>query len=446
MKFYLLILFFLLAPKAHSATFSVNSPNDNNDLTPGDGICADVFGQCTLRAAIEETNNLPGADNVYLQRGVSYQNGFSSQLITDSLTLSIENPFTPITSALQLPQIHGNNNRVFKVQNATEVTFFGLLIMDGDVTRNNLGDQYGGGVSVDDVTTFNLLNSIVYANRALTGGGLEFRNVGNVLISLSDISYNENVESPSHGIAIKHGGLNAGEIKIQHSSIHHNSLMNNNPGGCSYAIEKEAATGDMYVFNSLISDNGNFTIPNNCVFGIYAASSSLFQSSDLFIVNSSIINNHGEGLSYWDSGTVITGNLFVRNSILANNNYGDCDGSMRGIINFGDANGGYNITSDSSCNLPAISGNMQNTNPMLSPAKSIFPYATFLFIYYEPMFNSPAIDNGSPLPVHIGNPNACQQYDQLLRLRPIDGNGNGSAVCDIGAVEYTDLIFENGFE
>lgn len=83
MKFCLLILFFLMPPEAISATFLVNSPNDNNDLTPGDGFCADFFGQCTLRAAIEETNQLPGTDIVYLQRGVSYQNGFSSQLITD---------------------------------------------------------------------------------------------------------------------------------------------------------------------------------------------------------------------------------------------------------------------------------------------------------------------------------------------------------------------------
>lgn len=445
MKFYLLILFFLLAPEAISATFLVDSPNDTNDLTPGDGICADVFGQCTLRAAIEETNNLPGADIVYLQRGVSYQNGFSSQLITDSLTLSIENPFTPITSALQLPQIHGNNNRVFKVENATEVTFFGLLITDGDVTQNSLGDQYGGGVSVDDVTTFNLLNSIVYDNRALTGAGIEFRNVGNVLISLSDISYNENVESPSHGIAIKHGGVNAGEIKIQHSSIHHNAVINTSFNGCSFAIEKGFQTGDMYVFNTLISDNGDVANPMNCVNGIFAGSWNIYQISDLYLVNSTIINNSGTGLDFNDYSAVITGDLFVRNAILANNHFKDCD-ILQGIINFGDANGGHNITSDSSCNLPAVSGNMQNTNPMLSDAKSIFPYATFLFIYYEPMVTSPAIDNGSPLPVHMGNPNACQQYDQLLRVRPIDGNGNGSAVCDIGAVEYTDLIFENGFE
>lgn len=445
MKFSLLLYLLWLSSGTFAANFTVNSSNDNSDLSPGNGICADFFGQCTLRAAIEETNQLPGADTVYLQRSVSYQNGFTSQLVTDSLTISIENPFTPITSALQLPQIHGNNNRVFKVVNATEVTFFGLLIMDGDVTQNSLGDQYGGGISVDDVTTFNLLNSIVYANRAFTGAGIEFRNVGNVLISLSDISYNENVDDYA-GIAVKHGQINAGDIKIQHSSIHHNSLISNSPGGCSYAIEKEVAAGNMYIFNSTISDNGDFAIPNNCVYGIHAKSSSLYGSSDLFIVNSSIIKNHGEGLDYQDSGAVITGNLFVRNTILADNNYGDCESSLRGIINFGDVNGGHNITSDSSCSLPAISGNMQNTNPMLSAAKSIFPYATFLFIYYEPMITSPAIDNGSPLPVHMGNPNACQQYDQLLRLRPIDGNGNGSAVCDIGAVEYNDVIFQNSFE
>jgi len=53
----------LISPRpAHASTFAVNSTADTNDANPGDGICDDGSGLCTLRAAIEEANTLAGAD------------------------------------------------------------------------------------------------------------------------------------------------------------------------------------------------------------------------------------------------------------------------------------------------------------------------------------------------------------------------------------------------
>ena len=46
------------------ATFTVDNTNDAVDANPGDGICATSEGECTLRAAIQETNALPGADRI----------------------------------------------------------------------------------------------------------------------------------------------------------------------------------------------------------------------------------------------------------------------------------------------------------------------------------------------------------------------------------------------
>jgi len=51
----------------HSATFSVNNTADKVDTNPGDGVCADENGNCTLRAAIQETNALSGADNINMK-------------------------------------------------------------------------------------------------------------------------------------------------------------------------------------------------------------------------------------------------------------------------------------------------------------------------------------------------------------------------------------------
>src|SRR5206468_7653303 len=42
---------------------------DTQDVTPGDGICADAGGACSLRAAITEANALAGADTITLPAG-----------------------------------------------------------------------------------------------------------------------------------------------------------------------------------------------------------------------------------------------------------------------------------------------------------------------------------------------------------------------------------------
>ena len=43
---------------AAAVTFTVNTTTDTHDATPGDGICADSLGHCSLRAAIEEADAL----------------------------------------------------------------------------------------------------------------------------------------------------------------------------------------------------------------------------------------------------------------------------------------------------------------------------------------------------------------------------------------------------
>ena len=43
-------------------TFTVTTPGDTADTNPGDGDCRDETSQCSLRAAIEETNALAGSE------------------------------------------------------------------------------------------------------------------------------------------------------------------------------------------------------------------------------------------------------------------------------------------------------------------------------------------------------------------------------------------------
>jgi len=57
----------LVAKPAHAKTFTVNHTGDGPDGVPGNGSCNVVFGLCSLRAAIQETNandNGPTADTI----------------------------------------------------------------------------------------------------------------------------------------------------------------------------------------------------------------------------------------------------------------------------------------------------------------------------------------------------------------------------------------------
>src|SRR5262249_47514094 len=59
----------IVSPPASAATFTVDSEDDATDATPGDGQCATKAGSCTLRAAIQEANALPGPDSIRLPSG-----------------------------------------------------------------------------------------------------------------------------------------------------------------------------------------------------------------------------------------------------------------------------------------------------------------------------------------------------------------------------------------
>jgi hypothetical protein len=65
-----------------ASTFTVNSTGVAQDVAPGDGACATFLSVCTLRAAIEEANALPGLDTILFNLPVG-----SSRISTESAPL-----------------------------------------------------------------------------------------------------------------------------------------------------------------------------------------------------------------------------------------------------------------------------------------------------------------------------------------------------------------------
>src|SRR5206468_8808141 len=52
-----------------TATFAVNDTSDTPDLSPGDGVCLNANGLCSLRAAVMEANALPGNHTISVPTG-----------------------------------------------------------------------------------------------------------------------------------------------------------------------------------------------------------------------------------------------------------------------------------------------------------------------------------------------------------------------------------------
>lgn len=121
--------------------FSVNTLVDTPDANPGDGICDDGTGNCSLRASVMEANATPGDNDIFIPSGEyvftiagANENGaLTGDLdITDNLTITGEDTRTTIVRADSL-------DRVFDVFAGVNVTLEFFEIWEGSVFAQNGG-------------------------------------------------------------------------------------------------------------------------------------------------------------------------------------------------------------------------------------------------------------------------------------------------------------------
>lgn len=308
----------------------------------------------------------------------------------------------------------------------------GVIDMTGCEFRDN-GNHYGGGIyNSYGTVTLNRVSFIDNHADNTSGGGGGIYNLSGTAV-LTDCTFTGN--SSENGGAI----YNSGTMTVLTSTLADNyttSSMGAEPywqqGGAILNAEtltliKSTLSGNVSgLGGGLAIWHGTVTLVNSTLSGntaasgggIYHAANSSPASLDL--INSTLAENTAAiGGSIHSYGYNATATLTVTNSILVS---GDVNCFSEGDVVSND--GGHNLMSDTSCGFGQVAA------PLLGPlADNGGPTLTHL-----PQSGSPAIDAGDDA-VCAADP--VNGLDQRGTLRPQDGNGDGTPICDIGAVEYT---------
>jgi CSLREA domain-containing protein len=173
--FSLLTISFIGAVAANAATFNVNTQNDTLDVDPGNGVCVDGSGNCSLRAAIGEANALAGPDTILLAAGTYTQtlvapnedaNLGGDWDITSVITIKGTGEFS---CALQAAASPGTaTERVVQVTSAGELTISRVTVRNGFLTSMS-GAPAGAGIQNNGILMLD--NVIVRDNRIVTNQG-----------------------------------------------------------------------------------------------------------------------------------------------------------------------------------------------------------------------------------------------------------------------------------
>ncbi len=283
-----------------------------------------------------------------------------------------------------------------------------LALYDSTVMTNRVSGtpsssfSRGGGIhsSGGDLT---LTDSMILDNDALDSGGGVFFSNGNLNITNTVFRGNELSGSASAG-----GGLFNGTSST--TIIKQAEFSTNTSADSSGGIHNQ---GTITLENSTISGN-------SASFAAGMLSTAVGGSS---ILNSTIYANKvpsGSGVG----GLVAYTNISIKNTIIAGNDNDEClNGSGTSI-----SSSGYNLSSDNTCGFGAT-GDQINTNPLLGPLADNGGFS----MTHAPLPGSAVIDAGTN--------SGCPAVDQRGVNRPIDGDANGTAVCDIGALEVQLMLF-----
>ena len=365
--------FFLLAlagatPAAEFIVTSTSTNLDTSDVSPGNTVCADSFGRCSLRAAIEESNALVGPDTITLPQVWTVYSVTAGDLVVSS-DITINGSSTDGNSILRGTA----GDRVFRITSSGTLTMSNVVVEDGGVStdggnilvygeatlsnctvQDGVASENGGGIAVKG-GTLTLVDCTISNNQAgHQGGGIHADSSTKGSATVSILQDSQIIGNTVTGADPGDGGgglyTTSGTVSIAHGSISSNHADDAAGGGL-------LASGGSTISVTFTTVDGNSAMDGGGVFtevgGDVLASGSAFTNNvasrhggglyvaggnDSALVNSTISGNTADanGGGVYASGA---GNdLHLSNVTVANNTAdldGDNDGSGGGVYNDG---------------------------------------------------------------------------------------------------------------
>jgi len=294
---------FALAGGAYGADFTVNTTGDTADAAPGNGMCADAGGMCSLRAAIGEANALAGDDTINVPAGTYTQtlvaanedaNAGGDWDITSNVTITGAGAATTILQAAATPG--SATERVMESTLAGNVVIIsGVTLRHGNKTGAPATATRGGGIR--NVGTLTMNDSVVTLNNASGAGGVRNERT----ISLNNVTVSNNNCNNTTATCFGGGMYNTlaalSTVTITNCTFTGNMSTATGTNGFGFAagLGIESATGfNLVMSGSTFSNNvgvGNGTGGSNGN-GIRVLSTS---TSTANITNSSFNGHSGTG-------------------------------------------------------------------------------------------------------------------------------------------------------
>ena len=327
-------------------TFDVNSTADVQDAVPGDHICADTNGMCTLRAAITESNavqfsittiNLPaGVYTTTLTGGPEDANASGDLDISSHVTIHGAGSALTIIQAAETPNTA--TERVIHCLTSAVVEVDGVTVRNGRELFSGSGTVGGGGIFFVGAHGPVVLDDVVITNNVSQGrgGGIGVRDDGGVRLTINNsVISNNRSGSDVAGSSAFGGGIDIdGGAYFGYSFIEiNNTTMTANMADSSVAnayggaMNLSADYTQLRLNGCVISDNqATATGSGN---GGYAGGINV-TGSHMDIVSSRLDGNSaltvGGGLRVASVGTTLNGEVGLERSTISNNTAGSGGG------------------------------------------------------------------------------------------------------------------------
>jgi cysteine-rich repeat protein len=339
------------------------------------------------------------------------------------------------------------------------IHFFGnnMQISGGSVSGNT-ASGVGGGIDYEEVGPLTLTGVTIDSNNAVDqGGGIDFFGT-DIQINGGSISGNTVVSSSNPTVGNPTGGGindfgNGNLTIIGPFNLNDNKVINNQqsaPAGFGGGITFDSsATSILSITAASISRNtaatgGGIEIPANagqefhllnCTLsnntsggggGALDVATSVTPAAQSTIVHCTIAGNTAGGINH----TTDVGTIILKNTIMANSALGPNCGGTTTVYQ----SNGHNISDDNTCPLTGTGDFPAGTNPNLGAlgdnGGTSLPHTLTQLL----LTGSPAID-GVPTADCTDVGGTPVNTDQRGVPRPLDGDNNGTLLCDVGAVE-----------